>query len=297
MEDKKVGVVLVNYNGSEDTIDCLNSLLNSSYKNILTIVVDNLSTDNSEEILKEKEKELRFTLICSPENNGFSAGNNIGIRYAFDHGCSHVLLLNNDTVVTPDFLSELMKYDDGKKALTGTILYFWKKDKVWYGGGTVNKFTGKTVHLHKEETVETVASVPESISFISGCELLVSKQIVNAIGLMDEDYFLYGEDVDYSLRISNHVFGLRYVPTSIIYHKVSASTSKISKATQYYSVRNRRLLIYRNLNWYQRITALVYTHLQTAHRVFQKRLTIKCVSAGIIDYYQKKFGRTERKFE
>lgn len=297
MEDRKVGIVLVNYNGCEDTIDCLNSLLTSTYDNILTIVVDNLSTDDSVEILKGKEKELRFTLICSPENNGFSAGNNIGIRFAFDHGCSHVLLLNNDTVVTPDFLTEMMKYDDGKTALTGTILYYWKKDKVWYGGGTVNKFTGKTVHLHKEQTVEAVGSIPESVSFISGCEMLIPKRIVDSVGLMDEDYFLYGEDVDYSLRIGNHGFGLKYAPASIIFHKVSASTSKISKATQYYSARNRRLLIYRNLKWYQKITALVYTHLQTVHRIVQKRLTVRCVQAGIKDYYQKNFGKTDRSFE
>lgn len=297
MEDKKVGIVLVNYNGSEDTIDCLKSLLTSTYKNILNIVVDNLSTDDSVKNLKGKEEELCFTLICSPENNGFSAGNNIGIRYAFEHGCSHVLLLNNDTVVTPDFLAEMMQYDDGKTTLTGTILYYWKKEEIWYGGGTVNKFTGKTVHLHKGESVESVGKKPETISFISGCEMLIPRQVVNTIGLMDEDYFLYGEDTDYSLRINNHGFGLKYVPTSIIYHKVNASTSKIAKASQYYSARNRRLLIYRNLNWYQKITALVYTHLQTTHRVIQKRLTVKCVRAGIIDYYRKKYGRTERKFD
>lgn len=286
----------MNYNGAEDTIDCLNSLLNSTYKKILTIVVDNLSTDNSIEVLKEKEEELCFTLICSPKNNGFSAGNNIGIRYAFDHGCSHVLLLNNDTVITPYFLTEMMKYDDGKTALTGTILYYWKKEEIWYGGGTVNKFTGKTVHLHKGESIKSVGTEPEVISFISGCEMLIPQQVIDSIGLMDEDYFLYGEDVDYSLRISNHGFGLKYVPSSIIYHKVNASTSRIAKASQYYSARNRRILIYRNLKWYQKITALMYTHLQTAHRVFQKRLTVKCVRAGIVDYYQKRFGRTERKF-
>lgn len=296
MEDKKVGIVLVNYNGSEDTLQCLRSLLNITYKNIMIVVVDNLSTDDSVEILKRKEQELCFTLLCSPDNNGFSAGNNIGIHYALDHGCSHILLLNNDTVVTPDFLSELMKYNDGETALTGTILYYWKREEIWYGGGIVNKFTGKTVHLHKGEHLESVGNKPQAISFISGCEMLLPRQIIDSIGLMDEDYFLYGEDVDYSLRISKYGFDLKFVPTSIIYHKVNASTSKISKASQYYSARNRRLLIYRNLNWYQKITALIYTHIQTVHRMIHKRLTLKCVCAGIQDYYMKKFGKTERQF-
>ena len=296
MEDRKVGIVLVNYNGSGDTIECLKSLRGLSWENMLTVVVDNCSTDDSVQVLRPEEERLCFRLLCAEANRGFSAGNNIGIRYALEQGCTHVLLLNNDTVVTPDFLSEMMRHDDGKTVLTGTILYYWKQDTVWYGGGSVNPYTGKTVHLHKEEPAGAVGTAPAEISFASGCEMLIPGQVIDAVGLMDEDYFLYGEDVDYCLRIAGHGFRLMIVPSSVIYHKVSASTSKISKATQYYSARNRRLLIYRNLKGVRIVTALLYTHAQTIHRILQKRLTVKCVLAGIADYYRKRFGKTDRVF-
>ena len=292
-----VGIVIINYNGFQDTKELLESFTSCDYPNYSIIIVDNKSTDDSLELLRSIQQEYDFSLIEAEENRGFSAGNNLGIKHAINNGLDYVLLLNNDTIITPDFLSRLVNcIRDSASAYTGTIRYFWDKDRIWYAGGSVSHFTGKTRHLHQGETNPVLPAEPQEVSFISGCELLFPTSMVEKVGLLDEDFFLYSEDVDYSLRMEKAGIRMIYVPDSLIYHKVGATTSKISKISSYYSARNRRIMIYRNFKWYQIITALIYTHAQTIHRILHGRQSVKCVRAGITDYYLKRFGKTERVF-
>ena len=292
-----VGIVIINYNGFQDTAELLESFKTCDYSNYSIIIVDNKSTDDSLEHLKSIQKEYDFTLIESEENRGFSAGNNLGINRAIEDGLDYILLLNNDTIITPDFLSKLVNnIKDFSSAYTGTIRYFWDKDRIWYAGGAVSHYTGKTRHLHQDEVNPDLPAEPLEVNFISGCELLFPTSMVEKVGLLDEDFFLYSEDVDYSLRMEKAGIKMIYVPDSVIYHKVGATTSKISKISSYYSARNRRIMIYRNFKWYQIITALIYTHAQTIHRILHGRQSVKCVRAGITDYYLKRFGKTDRVF-
>ena len=300
MESSKpsVGIVIINYNGFQDTKELLESFIACDYPNYFIIIVDNKSTDDSLSQLREIQRKIDFSLIVAEENRGFSAGNNLGINYAIEAGLDYVLLLNNDTIITPDFLSKLViSITDSSSAYTGTIRYFWDKDRIWYAGGAVSHFTGKTRHLHQDEINPVLPTEAQEVNFISGCELLFPTSMVQKVGLLDEDFFLYSEDVDYSLRMEKAGIRMIYVPDSVIYHKVGATTSKISKTSSYYSARNRRIMIYRNFKWYQIITALIYTHAQTIHRIVHGRQSVECVRAGIIDYYMKRFGKTDRVFD
>lgn len=294
-----VAIILVNYNGASDTIECIESLERNTYNNYRIIVVDNCSTDDSVSLLKTAQDVHEFVLLCADINNGFSAGNNVGIRYALSNNFDFVLLLNNDTLVEPLFLeimlSEYQKTGNNS-VLTGTILYEKDRDMVWYAGGEINGLTARISHNYMNKSRSILPDKREQISFITGCEILIPTKAIHKVGLMDEDYFLYTEDADYSMRLSSNGYKLYYVPKSIIYHKVSASTSKISKISQYYSVRNRRIFLLKNFHFPKIVIAFAVADLQMLHRIIRKRLSFRTSIAGIIDFYCKRYGKTERQF-
>ena len=296
-EKGKVAIILLNYNGAGDTIECIESIKQSVYKNYEIIVVDNCSTDDSVSVLEDYSKKTPLIFLRSKWNNGFSAGNNIGIREAQKRNFDYVLLLNNDTLVTIDFLQELLNaYErvDKGSVLSGTIMYAYEREKIWYAGGSYSEWTAKAKHLRMNETADATPTEIEEVNFISGCEVLIPIGDIKKIGLMDEDYFLYTEDLDYSIKIKKARIKMYYVPKSVIYHKVSSSTQKISKMVSYYSVRNRRILIHKHFPFPKRIIAILYTDMQSVHRIVRKRLYFKPAFLGVVDYYKHRFGKSNR---
>lgn len=231
--NKKVAIVIINYRGYQDTTDCLNSLRKVTYKNIEIIVVDNQSNDGSYEKLKDENKDC--VVILSPENNGFSAGNNIGIRYAMEHDADYVMLLNNDTEVEPDFVSKMLEVADEKIVVTPSIYYFSNKNEIWYADGKISKIKC------------TVSNGSDKVSkycdYASGCCLLMPRTVIEKVGYWAEEYFMYYEDMDYSLRVQNAGFKIFYKNDSIIYHKVGKSAGVKSRLSIYYNVRNRFYII------------------------------------------------------
>ena len=297
LENGRVAIILLNYNGANDTIECIESIKQSIYKNYEIIVVDNCSTDDSIAALEEYSKKTPFTLLKSKTNNGFSAGNNIGIKEAKKGKFDYVLLLNNDTLVTENFLVALLdayKTVDRSSVLTGSILYAYEREKIWFAGGHCSEWTARPKHLRINEPISSIPENIERINFISGCEVLIPIAVIEKIGLMDEDYFLYSEDIDYSMRIAKNGIPMYYVPKSVIYHKVSSSTSKISRMVSYYSVRNRRILIKKHFPFPKNFVAIMYTNLQSLHRLIHKRLFIKPAFWGWVDYYKHRFGKSDR---
>ena len=237
MEEEKVYIIIVNYNSAEYTNQCLQSLEQNTYKNYDVIVVDNASTDNSYHILKEQfSNHKNITVLHSNINLGFAGGNNYGIRFALDQGGTIFLLLNNDTEVEPNFLSILMQEYYQKSILTPRINYYDDPQTAWYAAG----------YLDRKRCIARNGnpSVKCTVSFASGCCMLFSKQIINTIGFMDETFFMYYEDADYSLKAIEAGIDIIYIPTSVIYHKVGKSSGgKESKLSIYYNNRNRFYLI------------------------------------------------------
>lgn len=295
-----VCIIIVNYNGWQDTIDCVESISCNSYSNYRVIIVDNCSTDESSIVLSKLADNSMIYFIQAEENKGFSAGNNIGIKKAVELGAEFFMLLNNDTIVTMDFLSHLVdSYRESNiknSVFTGLILYEKDRNRIWYAGGSYNKNTALSTHHYMNETMGDIKLRKKEVSFISGCEMLCPISVIDKVGYMDDDYFLYAEDVDFCCRLSKNGYRLFFDPTSVIFHKVSASTSKISSASQYYSVRNRRLLIKKNIQFPRNLIALLFTDIQTLHRIARGRLIWKCVKAGVIDFYCGKTGKCERSF-
>ena len=291
-----VSVVLINYNGSSDTIECVNSLSQVSYKNLQVIVVDNASTDNSVEILNDSLHHDNLTIIAANENNGFSAGNNIGIREAKKRDSDYVLILNNDTVVEPDFIEPLLagfNADESVGCVISKILYESQRDKIWYGGGTYNPWFCRAGHVNFNKT-DAKQSVLKPVDFASGCCMMLSDDAIQNVGLMDENYFLYVEDTEYSLRLRKSGYKLMYASDSVIYHKVSSSTQAGSDLSQYYTIRNTLYLGKMYSSLLEKISTTFYNMAFYTHKVLTRQYKMKNILAAQMDYHIGILGRSDR---
>lgn len=244
---KKVFIVVLNWNGLNDTRECIYSLQQNNYGNFEIIIVDNGSSDNSVPELKKAFPDIK--LIENSHNLGFSGGNNIGIDYCLKHGADYILLLNNDTTVENDFLFELVKTgesDDKTGLLESKICYHKEPQMIWFAGGKIDWMKIKGTHIGLDQPDDGKYDTVREVDYLTGCCLLVKRSVFEKIGKLSEDYFLYYEDTDFCLRAKKAGFRCIYVPKSKIYHKVSRSTKPGSPKYIYYHTRNGLMLAKRN---------------------------------------------------
>lgn len=245
-----VAIIVVNWNGIEFTKACLDSLQKVDYPNFEIILVDNFS-DNEEGI--QLKKLFQYVhLIQNPENLGFAGGNNVGIRKALEDGFSHVLLLNNDTLVKPDFLGQLVrKAIQNPKAgiIQPLILFLHNPKEIWSAGGKWVKSLSRAITLGDREPLADYRFKQEELDWATGCSMLISREAILQAGLLNEQYFLYFEDVEWSLRIKAAGFRVHLEENSVIYHEAGASSKKKSKEGTlspkvfYFHVRNQFFLV------------------------------------------------------
>ncbi len=240
-----VVVLLLNYNRLQDTVDCVRSLQACTYPSLSIVVINNGSTDQSARRLQEQVPEI--PVLETGKNLGYTGGINAGLRHVTGKGYAYVLLLNNDTVVERDFLEKLvepLEKNDRAAAACGTIFCHHDRDLVWYAGGRMIRWRGLAVHESKGLRIKLsdLNGVRErEVSFVTGCMILLRASTLERIGLEDERFFMYLDDIELSLRISQRGYTMLYVPQSVIYHKVLGEQESAFKL--YYSVRNRLLLI------------------------------------------------------
>ena len=237
-----VAIVIVDFNGVAETTRCLESVNTIDYGNYDVYLVDN-GGNCSAKLQAVASTYARVHYLRSNENLGFSGGNNFALK-KLDADYDFVLLLNNDTVVTPDFLSKLIESADDR-SLVGSKIYYWSnKNLIWYAGGGSSRTICKAWHngfRKLEENYDDKGS--REVGFISGCCMLIPFKALIDVGFLDESYFLYMEDTDYCFRALDAGYRLRYNSDSVIYHCVSASTGDASSLMNYYKIRNRQLFI------------------------------------------------------
>lgn len=285
-------IILLNYNGWKDTVECVKSLAVIKGTDTHIVVVDNCSTDDSVEKLKAELPD-EVTLLQADENNGFSAGNNIGIRYALKNQADYILLLNNDTVTDQDFLTPLVEFasrtpDCG--CISSRIYYYYEKNKIWYDGGAFHPYNCRAEHYRFDEDGSTVTGIHEA-TFISGCCMLIPATVIRKIGLMDERYFLYVEDTEYSLRIQKAGYKLYWDADHHFYHKVSASTGNKSKLSQYYEIRNRYLIAEQYLTRSQRFSMRIYNCIFYTYKILVKKYDRRILHKAIKDAANEHVGK------
>lgn len=252
-----VSIVILNWNGLKDTIECLESLEKIDYSNYKIIVVDNNSEGNDAGILEKKYRNYKYNknyinVIRSKKNLGFGGGNNMGIRTILEEGKSkYILLLNNDTVVEPNFLKELVKTAENNSRLGivgGKILYYNKPNKIWYAGGKLDLLRGSGYHFFQGKINQSEISGEIDVTFITGCLMLIKKELFKKIGLLPEEYFLSVEDVDFCYNVISQGYKLKVNLNSKIYHKVSVSKGgENSVIDDYYVTRNRIYFMLRKI--------------------------------------------------
>jgi len=221
----RVSIIILNWNGLSDTIDCLESLKRATYPSFEVILVDNGSEGNDAQVLKETFGDY-IHLIVNDRNYGTSKGFNIGMP-------DYVMIMNNDIVVAPDFLDELVKVaeTDEQIGMVGPKIYYYdykgRKDVIWSAGGRIRRWyvnIGQQMgedddDLPKYQSISTV-------DWITGALLLIKRSVTEKVGLLDPWYFFGHVDIEYSLRVRSHGFKIVYVPNAKVWHKVGASAKR-----------------------------------------------------------------------
>jgi GT2 family glycosyltransferase len=291
MTNKLVYVIILNWNGWNDTVECVESCLKLTYSSFRILIVDNGSTDDSESLLRERFPHIE--LIQTGSNLGFAGGNNSGIRYALDHSADYVWLLNNDTVVAPDALTALVTaaQREPKAGMLGSkIYYFDEPGRLWFAGGWINYRIGRTGHIGSGETDSGQYDAVREVDYLTGCSLLVSRDVCNAVGLMDERFFLLFEEVDWNERTRRCGRKIVFVPSSVVRHKVSRSLEQNWAGYYYYLTRNSLLFIAKYRPVFLASTAFARV-LETGWMAVTGKVNVALwMARGVFDFFRCRFG-------
>jgi len=274
----KVAIIILNWNGWRDTIECLESVYHITYPNYNVILVDNGSEDGSFEKIKEycdgkvevkseffsydlsnkpikydadKEKTVetvlmpcdkQITIIINKINCGFAEGNNIAMRYALKaFSPDYFLLLNNDTVVDPRFLGELIKVGESDKTIGivgPTVYHYREQNRIQSAGVKLRWNTGRQNVFRSNEIDSGKFGEIIHVDYVAGCALLARAELIKTIGYLNSNYFAYWEETDWCIRAYNVGYKVLYTPKSKIWHKGSSTTQKLRGFHVYYMTRN-----------------------------------------------------------
>jgi len=224
-------VILVNYNNERDSIACLNSLKNQTVQSLFVVIVDNAS--KNQRFLKDQFKAVFSELYFIPniENVGFGRANNIGIDWINENiSYEYLLLLNNDTFIEPDAIHLLIKAFNNAPNIgitTGQIMYESNRERIWYGGGFINLKRGwPRISDYNSVASDAGAKMSKAVTFISGCAMMFSNESISKINGFDDQFFMYCEDMELSLRAVKMGYTLWYESTAKIYHRVQGSLNQ-----------------------------------------------------------------------
>lgn len=294
-----VSIIIVNWTRRELLKNCLNSIEQITYEFFNVTVVDNASTDDSCAMVERYFPTV--TLIRNKENLGFSEGNNIGIRYALQDNADYILLLNNDTVVSKDFVNPLIdvaETDEGIGIVGSKVLFMDQPNVICYAGGK-RRWTSEWAHIGLGDKDSGIYNDTRETDYIYGCAMMVRKSVFEEVGMFDKRYFVYAEEIDLNLRVKKAGYKLVYVPRSVVWHKVAGSdvNGRISPFRQYYMTRNNLLLL--------KLHGTVLDKFLFAIFVFPKWVVKSVISLrngpqmfvafsrGLWDFFMGRFGRVD----
>ena len=284
----KVSIIVINWNGKEDTAKCLDSLRQLNYPDFDVIVVDNASSDSSVEYLKKEHPDV--TYIENDFNSGWTGGNNIGAKHAIAGGAEYILTLNNDVILDKDLLKQLVDIAESDRSIgfVGPKIYYYDKPTIIYSAGLhINYNCLFPFGVRKGKTDKGQFSKIEEVNWIDDIVLLIRRDVIEKIGLYDEDYFMYVEETDLCYRAQKAGFKIIFNPKAIAWHRGAASSgSGFNPFVAYYKIRNRILFVRKNLPAYWLIGIslhiLLFVLFQTIKSLLTGRLeVISAMTRGI----------------
>jgi GT2 family glycosyltransferase len=237
----RVAVVIVIWNGRDDTVECLESFRTDVYPNREIIVVDNGSSDDSVAVLKASFPEVR--ILQTGKNLGFTGGNNVGIRHAIESGAKYVYLITNDSLVEPDAIEKLVEAaeENPDAGLVAPVIHDFDPPRaIWFAGSIVDLRRGAAWHDNSRQPTRN--EPPYEVPWVTGCAMMLPADLLRKLEGFDDRYYLSWEDVDLSIRVRNEGRKLLIVPPARIYHKGGQSGKNLDGIYGYYTVRNSLLL-------------------------------------------------------
>jgi len=264
----KVSIIILNWNGLKDTVECLESLKKITYPNYKVVVVDNRSIGDDVARLRHGFGDY-IHIIENDKNYGYTGGNNIGMRYCLAHlQPDYLLVLNNDIVVAPDFLNHLVDAAEADPAvgIAGPKVYYYDYPNcIQSAGATINMWTGQVTSIGCKQVDRGQYDNQREVDYVSGSCLLIRKNVVQRVGMFDESYFCYWDETDYCTRVRKAGHKIMYVPQARIWHK-NPMKEKIWQKTPggrstdlpyYYSARNNFRFMRKHASRRQYLTFLI----------------------------------------
>lgn len=312
MKPPRVFIILLNWNGKKDTLECLASLSKITYSNFQTLVVDNGSSDNSVAALRAAYPLI--PILETHANLGFAGGNNIGIEWVLKHHAEWILLLNNDTTVAPDLLTrflEASKEQPKAKILGAKIYRYSDPQRIDHLGGFWNPKIAEFDSCAYGQLDNPFYSAMQPVDYVCGAALFMHRSVPQTIGLLEPNYFLFWEETDFCFRARKAGFEIWTAPAAKIWHKVSSSFTGGKPHMQYFWWRGRLLWIERNCTPEERkqlYKTIIWPELlkTTRHYIYrtlqnfftrtrnplrlEKAKRCKASCAGALDYYRRRFG-------
>jgi hypothetical protein len=292
----KVSIIILNWNGFDDTKECLESLKKVDYPNYEIMVIDNGSRDGSADKIRKEFPYVK--LILNSENLGFAEGNNVGIREALKSDPNYVLLLNNDVIVDRKFLTELVKgaeYDPKIGMASPKIYYYDKPNIIWFAGAQFDRYSGTSPHTGRQKEDRGQYDGTRKCDRLSGACMLIKRAVIEKIGYLNEDYFRAAEDTEYSIRARKSGYEILFIPSSIIWHKVSSATGGEDSAQNiYYSNRNTMYLINEYYKYTLPLVLIRYYFKYLFMLLSGRKEKANATHDAILDFMAKKKGRSEK---
>ncbi len=298
MKKGKVSIVVINWNGRDDTVECVESLEKITRPECAVIVVDNGSVDDSVEALRERFPAL--LVLETGRNLGFAGGANFGIRRALNDGADYVIVLNNDTVVDEGFAREFVRAAEEHKdagILCSKVYFYDRPNTIWYAGAEFITLLGWGRHRGYNLKDDGRFDKLEETGRATGCSMMLTKEFCEKAGLFDEEYFCYCEDMDLGMRAKKAGYKIFYVPASRVWHKESRATGGLGSAVSlYYTVRNTLRCLDKNsplpvlLRQVRFISIAGAGFLSLFTMKIPKRPGVRSVCRGIMDYFRGRFG-------
>jgi GT2 family glycosyltransferase len=241
----RVAIIVLCYNGIADTLACLASLAQLDYppERLEVVVLDNASRDDTPAQVRAAFPAV--TVIANGANLGFAAGNNVGLRYALEHGFDYAMLLNNDTELAPDCLTQLVAEaeTDPQIGVVGPLIYYHAAPtRIWSAGGTIDWRRGICSMVGEVEDAGQF-SAPRDADFVTGCAMLIRRAALERAGLLDERFFMYFEETEWCVRVARAGYRVRFTPWAKLWHKIPLDARYDKEYLAYYMTRNRLLFL------------------------------------------------------
>lgn len=272
---QKIYAIILTLNNYFDTCDCIKSLMESQFPLTSIVVVDNHSTDGSiQKLQKVFYLEDKVCIILNKNNLGFAKGANIGIRFSLKQGADYIFLINNDAIIDPlciELLINELKKNTSNGMAGPRIFYHEEPNKIWHGGGYFNRLKTGIVIPEKNKINNELDDKIKKVSFLTGCCMLIKREVFKKVGFFNESYFMYEEDVDFCFRTIKKGFNILYIPKAHVWHKISSTLKDRASPFVFYNMSRSRLIFLRkNFSiFYFLYACLIHFLIYTPYRIIQ----------------------------